>query len=544
MRKLLPGARKRLTPCSEVPSESVPPKIRPGGVQPSGGEGVHLAVAVPVSESVSYSALPVVSSNPGMMSLLKPSCASGKSEAPSLAGLSQLGPPKGKSITVLKNVPAGLQRSSPLHGSPELYTEDNAVDLESSPNVAVKNRFSVLSSFLRDIPPNTEAVPVGVGSVPPSPAGGSADPSINPVGSGTPGRSSTVPGAAGPRPPPLYVQNFDEDLLKLSKSLEENYGKDFNLKFLGNRVRIQVYKVDDFNDLKSRLLTGNLAFHTFTMNSRKVLTVVLKGLSRVPSEEILSEIKSHGLVPISCVPLNPGSKKNSLYSSYKVVFPQGTSLNAVNKIGHIFHIRIYWEKFLSQRPFTQCYRCQSFGHSSANCNHPPKCVKCAGLHHSRECKKSIEVTPTCANCAGSHTANYSKCPSLERYLQARNRQVLAPVVPPLNDLNNNNNRPSLHSDFSGLPPSTRVLGYKSSYRDALLGNPGGSVRFGESGPPRHAPDDSAPVLETLSICREIGKICDLAQIQDAANRLLMKLRSCTTKGQQLAAFQEVAQFLD
>lgn len=486
-----------------------------------------------------HSARPAGFCNPGVVPGANSRHASDLQVASSSSSLgsSQLGLLSGKPTPVLKNVSACMQGSPPRSCSTVPQAANDEMDLESSPNVSVKNRFSILSSFQRDL----EASPAeeGPASLHPTKTGAL---SLNPGNLAASGHSSPVPKATGARPPPIYVQYFDGDLLKLSRSLEESYGKDFNLKFLGNRVRIQVFRVEDFNDLKSRLLSGNMAFHSFTINSQKVLVVVIKGLSRVPVEDILAEIKTHGLAPISCVRLNPGSRKNSQYCSYKVVFPQGTSLNAVNKIGHIFHTRIYWEKFQSQRPFTQCYRCQSFGHSSANCNHPPRCVKCAGSHYSRECVKTLEITRTCANCAGPHTANYSKCPALEKYLQSRNKQVLAPVVPAFTDANNN--RLPTHSEFSGFPPPARKPGAKPSYRDALAGNLRCFAQVEEPGAPRSAYGDVAPVLKTLNICREIGSFCDLGQIQDAANRLLMKLRSCTTKAQQLTAFLEVAQFLD
>lgn len=51
-------------------------------------------------------------------------------------------------------------------------------------------------------------------------------------------------------------------------------------------------------------------------------------------------------------------------------------------------------------------------------------------------------------------------------------------------------------------------------------------------------------MDTVLICKEIGRICYIGVIQDAANRLRVRLRGCSTKAQQLVAFIEVAQSLE
>lgn len=344
------------------------------------------------------------------------------------------------------------------------------------------------------------------------------------------------------------MQNFDSDLMKLSASIKSDYGEGFKLKFLGDRIRIQLVKVEDFHDLKKKLFGENKAFHTFTMNAQKALVVVLKGLSRVPSETILADIREQGLRPVSCSPLVPEGKRKSPYCTYKVVFPQGTSFNAVAKIGHIFYTRIYWEKFHSLKPYTQCFRCQSFGHSSTNCNHPPRCVKCAGTHLTRECDRAAVEAPSCANCSGAHPANFSKCPALTKFLGVRNKQqAKVPNILRTTDLNNKStplfSKASLRS--SVIPVQG---GSKPSYSDALVtrhvvGIPSGAAASRPEPCPA-TPLDVDAVMETLNVCKEIGKFCDGSKILKAARQLLSKLKSCTSKTQQLAAFLEVAQSLD
>lgn len=75
----------------------------------------------------------------------------------------------------------------------------------------------------------------------------------------------------------------------------------------------------------------------------------------------------------------------------------------------------------------QCHRCQAFGHASANCHRPLRCVRCGGQHFAADCPRERSAKPTCANCARDHTANDRRCPVFRR--EARKRGVRVP--PPL-----------------------------------------------------------------------------------------------------------------
>ena len=113
--------------------------------------------------------------------------------------------------------------------------------------------------------------------------------------------------------------------------------------------------------------------------------MIVKGLPETQTEEILKEMKLKRLNPTSCslirrnYALPDGISRPAMY---RVNFPPGISPNEVTKCNHLFSVRVYWEKFLSNKRHTQCFRCQAFGHSASNCNLPPICVKCAGKHLS------------------------------------------------------------------------------------------------------------------------------------------------------------------
>ncbi|KOB69779.1 Gag-like protein [Operophtera brumata] len=78
----------------------------------------------------------------------------------------------------------------------------------------------------------------------------------------------------------------------------------------------------------------------------------------------------------------------------------------------------------------QCHRCQAFGHSSANCHRPQRCVRCGGQHFAADCPRPLTDKPTCTNCGKDHTANSRLCPAFRREARKRGLTVPHPLPPP------------------------------------------------------------------------------------------------------------------
>ena len=172
------------------------------------------------------------------------------------------------------------------------------------------------------------------------------------------------------------------------------------------------HNIADFNNFEDVCRKENIQFHTFTIASEKILTVVLKSFIKLNEKTILNDIKTQGLKPINCIEIPTHTR----YPVYRVTFVPGITLAKVNQVRFVENIKVYWEKYESRKPYIQYYRCQAHDHSSTNCNKNAVCVKCAGSHNTKECTKSFGAPPTCSNCQGNHTANYSKCPALLFYL--------------------------------------------------------------------------------------------------------------------------------
>ncbi|GFW10619.1 uncharacterized protein TNCV_894141 [Trichonephila clavipes] len=65
---------------------------------------------------------------------------------------------------------------------------------------------------------------------------------------------------------------------------------------------------------------------------------------------------------------------------------------------------------------TQCFNCNDFFHTAANCHMLPRCFKCGKQHLTKDCEiKERQENPFCINCeAYGHTACYTKCPKFPK----------------------------------------------------------------------------------------------------------------------------------
>jgi len=141
-------------------------------------------------------------------------------------------------------------------------------------------------------------------------------------------------------------------------------------------------------------------FHTYSLPDEKPITVTLKGLPNILNLMIQEELTNFGIITNTCIKIN---NENSLGATYKINL--SAKFTHLRKIRYLFYSRVYWEKYTKR--FFQCYRCQAFGHTSANCYKRPICVKCAQTHLTSECIKSPDTPTKCCNCSGDHPASYS-----------------------------------------------------------------------------------------------------------------------------------------
>lgn len=324
----------------------------------------------------------------------------------------------------------------------------------------------------------------------------------------TPGEENTKP--KNKKPPPIVLPSegirFKALIEGLKRIIKE---EEFQVQYLRKNIKIFVNNTEQYDKVKENLKQNNAPFYTYTKREERVKKMVLKGPPNMEIEAILEELNNAKLEPKEVVKLKSATSKMS--HSYLVTIPNSIQTTQLKELKSIDHAIIKWEHYAKRNSYTQCHRCQFFGHGSRNCNMPARCVKCAGKHETRTCtmQKTETSKPKCCNCSGDHTANYSKCPALLEYME-KSRQ-------------NNNNKQQQQTKttrtFQSKPTNPGI-----SYAKAMKPeeNKGDMENKGKSG------------LEELNnVLKEIEEKHHLSELINKAINLGKMLDKCSSEEQKI-----------
>lgn len=211
------------------------------------------------------------------------------------------------------------------------------------------------------------------------------------------------------KPPPIVIQGTTTDHKQLVKDISTVVKKGFFVKYARRSILIYIEDLNEYKNYKQQLSSeNNVPFHTYTTNEAKTHAFVLRGLHKnIQTEEIKEDIEyNYDMKIINIFPM-----KTTFSPLYLIITTSDITLSALqNKIKHVLHTKITWERRRNERTITQCRNCQSWGHAASNCYRPPRCLICAENHLTRTCTLPRDATPTCANCKQSHTAASMDCP--------------------------------------------------------------------------------------------------------------------------------------
>ena len=142
-----------------------------------------------------------------------------------------------------------------------------------------------------------------------------------------------------------------------------------------------------------------------------------------------------------CQDYNPVRVKGAIRWLKKPTKPTGSMVFAVDTTTEQQHClqkglfiggkRVTIVNFRTHSEYSQCSRCQGFGHDPFKCRHRIACKLCSRRHLTKShvctvCQASGDcphLEPRCANCNGHHTANSEDCEILKAVRGTRNRPV-------------------------------------------------------------------------------------------------------------------------
>lgn len=210
------------------------------------------------------------------------------------------------------------------------------------------------------------------------------------------------------KPPPIIVLCITkyEGLLNI---LEENKIKANTALLNSNDVKINVDNEESYRNLTKLLNQKKVQWYSFENKQTRPIKVVAKKLhySCTP-ERIAKDLKKKNFKILEVVNMLKHKSKAPL-PMFMLTFEQDEDIKKIYEIKDILGMKVQIHPLRKSKLVPQCKNCQKYGHTHKYCSSNPKCVKCAGDHHTKDCIKEKKAVPKCANCSERHPANYRGC---------------------------------------------------------------------------------------------------------------------------------------
>lgn len=185
----------------------------------------------------------------------------------------------------------------------------------------------------------------------------------------------------------------------------------------GEFLKVQYKTIEDYRIGTNKMTENNIGYHILNPPNRQVIKVVIKGIHiNTNIDEIKEELTNMGFDVTKVAQLRR-LRDGVPLPIFQVQVKITPNVDEIYKITNFQFLTVKVEKYVPLARISQCYKCQSFYHSSQNCHNNPKCVKCGKDHETRYCTKTPDEKPTCVNCNGEHPANYRGCPMFPKLRQ-------------------------------------------------------------------------------------------------------------------------------
>ncbi|GFV82535.1 uncharacterized protein TNCV_3983251 [Trichonephila clavipes] len=217
-----------------------------------------------------------------------------------------------------------------------------------------------------------------------------------------------------PPPLPVYLKvnnNYRKQLDQLKVKFPE-----ITSKTSGKYLKLNLDSHEEQKELVNFMdKDKDYQFYVLPPKDKKPIKVVIKGLPGCTKpDEIINDLEHQGYSDCSCNQLI--SKRTKLPLPFFLVTLTRNKENlTIFDLKHVGHMQVKIEGY-SVKGTTQCFNCNDFYHTAANCHMTPRCLKCGKAHLTRECEiKDRQENPFCINCeVYGHTACYTKCPKFPK----------------------------------------------------------------------------------------------------------------------------------
>lgn len=246
-------------------------------------------------------------------------------------------------------------------------------------------------------------------------------------------QNSTPAAAKLKKPKPIFVNAHISQVKRALDNIKFEKQPDLTYRVVGTdkipKSRIYPVSVTDKKTAMTALAAAQLEHWSYS--DVKLPTYALKYFYKETPDTMVKILKDHNL-PVKSVSIITKGECPVYATQFSDMNINLAKLTTTCR--QIEGINIRWENLRqSKKRLTQCYNCQRWGHSSANCGFQYRCVACGSSDHKpKECpRKSLMDTestsadesqkepkedPKCCNCGGNHTANSRRsCQAFKDY---------------------------------------------------------------------------------------------------------------------------------
>lgn len=226
-----------------------------------------------------------------------------------------------------------------------------------------------------------------------------------------------------PPPPPIIIDSVTNyhslyENIKKVTSVDNVTTKVMN----GNNLKINVQDGEAYRNLTRMLKDTDLAWHSFENKQTRPIRVMAKKLHYTcKPEKIIEDLVNKGYKATEASNKLNWRTKQPL-NMFILTFTTDEDIKKIYEIRNILGCKVNIEHLKNSKLIPQCKHCQSYGHTQKYCNKQPRCVKCAGKHHTKECGSQRIEHPKCIHCGGKHPANYRGCSIAIELQNLRNKK--------------------------------------------------------------------------------------------------------------------------
>lgn len=202
------------------------------------------------------------------------------------------------------------------------------------------------------------------------------------------------------------VANYNEILKILTDTFPE-----LTIRLSGENFKITPKNIGQHRLVIKKLNEMKVDYYIITPRNERPLKVVIKGLHKnTPVKDIEDQLTKLGFSVEKVAQLKKFRTGEPL-SFFQVVLHKNNKAMDIKNLKHLCYLSVIVENFNRKSGPTQCYTCNRFGHSSANCFSTPRCLKCGESHRTSQCLiKETIPDPKCINCGKiGHIASYRGC---------------------------------------------------------------------------------------------------------------------------------------